>query len=188
MPAPTRTPRTSWIEAGLRALASGGPDAVRIEPLAKALGVTKGGFYWHFDDRRALLEELLDAWERLGVDEVIERVEAEGGDARAKLRHLSGMAAGGGQALRIDPLRIDLAIRDWARREQSVAERLRRVDNRRMEYMRSLFGAFCPDEDEVEVRCIVLYSLWIGSHFIAADHGARSRADVVKAALRRLEA
>jgi hypothetical protein len=98
------------------------------------------------------------------------------------------MAAGGGQALRIDPLRIDLAIRDWARREQSVAERLRRVDNRRMEYMRSLFGAFCPDEDEVEVRCIVLYSLWIGSHFIAADHGARSRADVVKAALRRLEA
>jgi hypothetical protein len=57
-----------------------------------------------------------------------------------------------------------------------------------MDYMRSLFGAFCPDEDEVEVRCIVFYSLWIGSHFIAADHGARSRADVVKAALRRLEA
>ena len=47
MSAPTRTPRSSWIEEGLRALAAGGPDAVRIELLAQALGVTRGGFYWH---------------------------------------------------------------------------------------------------------------------------------------------
>ena len=54
MAAPTRTPRRTWVEQGLRALAAGGPDAVRIEPLAQALGVTRGGFYWHFADRRAL--------------------------------------------------------------------------------------------------------------------------------------
>ncbi len=179
----TRTPRTNWIEEGLRALAAGGPDAVRIETLAEALGVTKGGFYWHFDDRRALLEEILDMWERLSVDDVIERVESEGGDARAKLRRLSALASSSDE-----PLKIDLAVRDWARRDQTVADRLRRVDNRRMDYMRSLFGAFCPDEDDVEARCMVFYSLWIGSHFIAADHGARSRADVLKLALRRLEA
>ena len=68
MAAPTRTPRTSWVEEGLRALGVGGPDAVRIETLAQALGVTKGGFYWHFDDRRALLEEMLDTWERVVID------------------------------------------------------------------------------------------------------------------------
>jgi AcrR family transcriptional regulator len=183
MPAPTRTPRSSWIEEGLLALAAGGPDAVRIELLAQALGVTRGGFYWHFADRGALLEEMLDTWERAGVDDVIEQVESEGGDARARLRRLSALAGSGDV-----PLMIDLAVRDWARREQTVAERLRRVDNRRMDYVRSLFGAFCPDEDEVEARCLVFYSLWIGSHFIAADHGARSRADVLKLALRRLEA
>jgi len=183
MSAPTRTPRTSWIEEGLRALAAGGPDAVRIELLAQALGVSRGGFYWHFDDRRALLEELLDAWERASVDEVIARVESEEGDARAKLRRLSALAASSDE-----PLRTDLAVRDWARREPAIAERLRRVDNRRMEYVRSLFGAFCPDEDDVEARCLVFYSLWIGNHFIAADHGSRTRADVVKRALRQLEA
>jgi AcrR family transcriptional regulator len=183
MSAPTRTPRGRWIEEGLRALAAGGPDAVRIELLARALGVTRGGFYWHFDDRRELLEELLEAWERVSVDEVIERVEGDGGDARTKLRRLSALAASSDE-----PLRIDLAIRDWARREQSVADRLKRVDNRRMDYMRSLFGAFCPGQDDVEARCMVFYSLWIGSHFIAADHGARGRADVLKLALRRLEA
>ena len=183
MAAPTRTPRTSWIEEGLRALATGGPDAVRIEPLAKALEVSKGGFYWHFDDRRALLEELLDTWERVSVDQVIEHVESEGGDARARLRRLSALATSSDE-----PLRIDLAVRDWARRERAVADRLRRVDNRRMDYLRSLFGAFCPDEDDVEARCMVFYSLWIGTHFIAADHGARSRADVLKLALGQLEA
>jgi AcrR family transcriptional regulator len=183
MSAPTRTPRSSWIEAGLRALAAGGPDAVRIELLARELGVTRGGFYWHFDHRRALFEEILDAWERASVDEVIERVEGEGGDARARLRRLSTLAASSDE-----PLRTDLAVRDWARREHAVAVRLQRVDNRRMEYLRSLFGAFCPNEDDVEARCLVFYSLWIGNHFIAADHGARSRADVLKLALTQLEA
>jgi AcrR family transcriptional regulator len=179
----TRTPRSTWIDEGLRALAAGGPDAVRIEPLARALGVTKGGFYWHFDDRRALLDEMLDTWERVSIDEVIEHVEGGGGDARARLRRLFALAAS-----RDELLRIDLAVRDWARREQAVARRLRRVDNRRMDYMRSLFGAFCDDDADVEARCMLVSSLWIGNHFIAADHGRRSRADVMKLALRRLEA
>jgi AcrR family transcriptional regulator len=174
----TRTPRGRWVDEGLLALAAGGPEAVRIEPLAKALGVTKGGFYWHFHDRRALLEEMLEAWERVGIDEVIERIESEGGDARAKLRRLFSLATSSERLLR-----IDLAVRDWARREPAVAERLRRADNRRMEYMRSLFGAFCPDEADVEVRCLLAFSLWIGNHFIAAEHGSRTRAEVLQLAL-----
>lgn len=177
----TRTPRSKWIDEGLRALAAGGPDAVRIEPLATTLGVTKGGFYWHFDDRRALLDEMLDTWERVTIDEVIEHVESEGGDARARLRRLFALASS-----RRTLGRVDLAVRDWSRRERTVAARLRRVDNRRVEYMRSLFGAFCPDEDDVEARCMIAMALFIGSHFMAADHGAHSRAEVLELALKRL--
>jgi AcrR family transcriptional regulator len=176
--AATRTPRSRWIEEGLRALAAGGPDAVRIEPLAQALGVTKGGFYWHFDDRQALLEEMLDTWERASTDEVIERVEAEGGDARATLRRLFALASSSDELLT-----TDLAVRDWSRRDQAVADRLRRVDNRRMDYLRSLFGAFCPDEDDVEVRCMLAFSLWIGNRFVAAEHGSRTRAEVLELTL-----
>jgi len=178
--ASARTPRTRWIEEGLRALAAGGPDAVRIEPLAQALGVTRGGFYWHFEDRRALLEEMLDTWERRSTDEVLERVEREGGDPRAKVRRAGALT------FSRELLPIDLAVRDWSRREPAVAERLRRVDNRRMDYLRSLFAAFCPDEDEVEARSMLAFSLAIGNHFIAAEHGARSRADVLELTMRRL--
>ena len=181
MAAPTRTPRTSWIEEGLRALGVGGPDAVRVEALAQALGVTKGGFYWHFGNRGALLDEMLDAWERVVTDEVIELVEGGGGDAREKLRRLFAIAVSSDEMVK-----VELAIRQWAQRDRAVARRLRHLDNRRMEYMRPLFGEFCDDEDDVEARCLLCLSLFVGNQFIAADHGERSRADVVALATRRL--
>jgi AcrR family transcriptional regulator len=180
MPAPPRTPRTSWTDAGLRALAAGGPDAVRIDVLAQQLGVTRGGFYWHFGSREAFLEELLDEWERRCTDEAMERVEREGGDAKNKVWR-AGMFT-----FSKDLLPIDLAVRDWARRDRSVAKRLRRVDNRRIDYLRTLIGSFCSDEDEVEARSMLAFSLAIGNHFIAADHGARSRRQVLELARKRL--
>jgi AcrR family transcriptional regulator len=158
---------------------------VRVEALAQALGVTKGGFYWYFDDRNALLEEMLDAWERVVVDNAIEIIEGGGGDGdgKAKLRRLFALASSP-EALGL--LRIDFAVRVWARRDKAVAKRLRRVDNRRMEYMRSLFRTFCRDEDEVEVRCLLFASLVVGNRLLAADHGKRSREQVTEQALKKL--
>jgi AcrR family transcriptional regulator len=147
--------------------------------LAQALGVTKGGFYGYFSDRRALLDEMLDTWERTVLDEVIERVEGDGGDARAKLRRLFAL----GTSLASKGLGVELAIRDWARRDKAVAKRLKRVDNRRMEFMRTLFADVCRDGDDVEARCLLAFSLFVGSPFITADHDGRSRMDVAEQAL-----
>jgi AcrR family transcriptional regulator len=176
-----RTPRTAWIDAGLRALSAGGPDAVRVERLARALGVTKGGFYWHFDDRDGLLDAMLGTWERMVIDDVIDRVDGDGGDARAKLRRLFALAAA-----RRDFVEVELAVRDWARRDEAAAQRLRRVDNRRMDYLRSQFREICDDADEVEVRCMLVMSLFIATHFLAADHDGRRRSDVIQLTLARL--
>jgi AcrR family transcriptional regulator len=180
MVAQTRTPKNAWIDAGLQALAAGGPGAVRVELIAQTLGVTRGGFYWHFSSRQAFLEELLDTWEHRSTDETLERVEKEGGDARDKVRR-AGMLT-----FSRELLPIDLAVRDWARRDRSVAERLRRVDNRRMDYLRTLIGTFIDDPEDVEARGMLAFSLAIGSHFIAADHGARSRKQVLDRATARL--
>jgi AcrR family transcriptional regulator len=180
MAPPTRTPRATWIDAGLRALAAGGPDAVRIEPLATSLGVTRGSFYGQFEDRRALLEAMLDSWEQAATDEVLEHVERRGGNPRAKI------VRAGALTFSEHLLPIELAIRDWSRRDPGAAERLRRVDNRRMEYLRSLFKTFCTDEAEVEARSVLAFSLAIGHHFMAADHGARSRAAALALAVEQL--
>ena len=150
MAPPTRTPRAAWIEAGLRALAAGGgPDAVRVETLAKSLGVTRGGFYGQFKDRGALLEAMLDTWERSAIDEVLEQVERRGGDARAKVRRAGALT------FSEDLLPIDLAIRDWARHDPNVAARLRRVDNRRMEYSGGWADRSAPTRRRSKaVRCL----------------------------------
>jgi AcrR family transcriptional regulator len=179
--AKVRTPREAWIDAAMRALASGGPDAVKIEPLAKGLGVSKGGFYWHFDDRRALLEETLDSWEKAGTDDPIATVDSGPADPRAKLSHLFELAPSARTLFA-----VELALRDSARRDPDIAKRLRRVDRRRMDYLRSLFRQFCTDEDDVEARALLAYSLFVGSYFVAAETSKKRRAEVMQLAIDRL--
>jgi len=174
-----RTPRGAWVDTALQALATGGPDAVRIEALAASLGVSKGGFYWHFKDRQALLDEMLDTWEKRVVGDVIASVESRPGDSRAKLQQLFELAPS------ID-FAVELALRDWSRRDRDVAKRLRRIDTRRMDYLRSLFGQFCEDEDDVEARSMLVFSLFIGSYFIAVKHRGKTRSQVVQLATDRL--
>jgi AcrR family transcriptional regulator len=174
-----RTPRDAWIEVALKALGEGGLEAVRVEVLAASLGVSKGGFYWHFKDRQALLEEMLDSWEKAVVEDVIASIEGMPADPRAKLQQLFELAPS------VD-FAVEMALRDWARRDGDVAERVRRIDSRRMEYLRSLFGQFCADEDDVEARSMLAFSLFIGSYFIAVEHGDKSRAEVLQFAIDRL--
>lgn len=147
---------------------------MRVEALAKAIGVTKGGFYGHFADRDALLTEMLDTWERESVEGVVDRVEAAGGDAVVRMR-LAGRLTFFDDRL----LHVDLAVRDWARRDAGVAERLRRVDNRRLQLARDAIGSFCTDPDEVEARALLAFCLAIGRHVLAADHPGGERDEVV---------
>lgn len=174
--AQVRTPRNAWIEAAQKALGAGGLEAVRVEALAASLGVSKGGFYWHFKDRQGLLEEMLDSWEKSMVEDVIASVESQPVEPRAKLQHLFALAS------TVD-FSVELAIRDWSRRDAEVAARLRRIDGRRMAYLRSLFGQLCADEDEVEARSMLTYSLFVGSYFIAAQHDGKSRSEVLQLAI-----
>ena len=176
-----RTPRKSraeWLEVASDAIAEGGVSAVRVEPLARRLGVTKGSFYWHFEDREALLQALLDDWEQRGTEAIIEEVDREGRDAYQRAYRLWAMTVG-------DPkLTAELAIRDWSRRDEAVAARVRRIDDRRMGYLRSLLVEIGIPDDDVEAKAMLLYSLLIGNEFIAARHGRRSRTRVLEDALR----
>ena len=73
-----------WIAAGWRALVRGGPAAVRIEALARDLGVTKGSFYGYFTDRAALLAAMLAQWRERAGGALIARVEAQRGTAQVE--------------------------------------------------------------------------------------------------------
>jgi AcrR family transcriptional regulator len=55
--------RQDWLKTAVHMLGKDGVDGVRVDPLARALGVTKGSFYWHFRSRSDLLDAVIDLWE-----------------------------------------------------------------------------------------------------------------------------
>jgi len=53
-----------WEQQALEMIAEKGIRAVAVESLARRMGVTKGSFYWHFQNRDSLLEQSLLRWEK----------------------------------------------------------------------------------------------------------------------------
>ncbi len=145
--------RQDWIDLGLRVIAESGVEAVRVEPLAKLLDVTKGSFYWHFKNRDELLEAILHDWVSRETDSIIEKVEVAGGDASAKLLHLFELAIQ-------DDGQVENAIRAWAVNDSKAAAVLNQVDQRRLGYTKDLFleVGFTPFEAMVRAR-MAYYSL-----------------------------
>src|SRR6478609_2784515 len=83
-----RLPRSAWVDAAYEAFAELGLAGVRVEAVARRLGVTKGSFYWHFTDRQALVEAVVARWEKTQTDAVIERAQAVSQDPRDRLAAL----------------------------------------------------------------------------------------------------
>ncbi len=169
---PQKTSRSAWIQAAVELLGEDGIDGVSVEALARQLGVTKGGFYGHFEDRAALLNAILEAWEKTGTQSIIDSVDAIHG------KHGDRTEALWDRATR-DGIAPELAIRDWARRDDDARAVVERVDRRRMAYLRQLFGELGFEGVDLEARCLLFYSLLIGDHFIVADHRRLSRKRVL---------
>jgi AcrR family transcriptional regulator len=150
---PENLSRQDWINRGLEVLADRGVEAVRVEPLAKLLGVTKGSFYWHFKNREDLLAALVQAWIDLETDGIIEQVDALEGDAQHKLLVLFELAVQ-------DYGQIENAIRAWATIDAAIATIVAEVDQRRLDYTRDMFLqiGFTPFEAIVRAR-LVYYAL-----------------------------
>lgn len=173
--------RSDWVAAGLEALAGGGVEAVRVEALARGLGVTKGGFYGYFADRAELLDAMVDAWEDDVTTGIAEQVGARGGGAREQVAYLSEVVSG-----RDGPTRAvatELAIRDWARRDARIAQAVSRVDQAQTAFLRSLFAQFC-DAAEAESRTVIAMSTRLAAQFI--DFAAVTEHDVRELVTRRL--
>jgi len=125
--------RDDWLAAALEALAESGLDAVRVLPLSKRLGVSRGSFYWHFADWKDLLHSILEYWERSDTDSVIEQLPVAPKDPRQRLWRLMSLIVEG-RLSRYDP-----AIRAWALYDTEVARVVRRVDGKRMAVVEGLF-------------------------------------------------
>jgi len=170
--------RQAWIEAAFALLGEAGETGVRVEPLAKRLGVTKGSFYWHFRDRRALLDAVLAHWESRETTRFITLVEAAGGSPAERLNSLFhtvlGNESGPGP---------EIAVRNWARRERKTSDTVLAIDNRRSAYIEERFSEMGLSPAEANARAGLLYGLLVGEYMVWRRETARQRERRIERAL-----
>lgn len=170
-----------WIKASFRALTLGGPQAIRAESIARALKVSKGSFYWHFADVPALKQAMLDHWQKLATQDIIDMVEAGANDAPSRLRLLVQIST----ASHPDPyggVQAEAAIRDWARYDANAAKALRSVDQKRLEFVQTLFRAHGTPPTDCKSHANILYAALIGLNHLS-HHGLSTPAVDLEALL-----
>jgi len=155
----TKTSRRAWIAAAIDLLITEGAAQVKIDRLAKTLGVTRGGFYWFFRNRDDLLDQLIEAWKLPENDPISALLGASGED--------SPLDAFGRLFILLvneeeyNPS-FDSALRDWARTSPRARAAVEEVDQRRISLLRDLYERLGAKAAEAQVRARILYYHQVG--------------------------
>lgn len=158
---------SAWIDAAFDALAEGGIDAVRIDPLAKRLGVTRGSFYWHFVDRAALHQDVLKEWRKRASYQIGSRIESRVSAPEERLRQTLALPNSSLRSKRAAA--IELAIRHWARRDAQAAKAVKHIDRVRLDYYAKLYGEMGLKPAEARKRAFVFYASLLARAYIVTD-------------------
>lgn len=170
--------------AAFRVLGSATIDAVKVERLAKDLGVTKGSFYWHFADRKALLDSMRQVWVQLGTEQIIELVEADDhpADPREALQALVDLTL----ASSGDFEGVEAGIREWSAHDAETAAVCAAVDERRVSYVTDQMIAAGVAPAEAANRAAVIYRIIIGDYVYRRYGGEPVDVETVKDVVDRL--
>ena len=144
-----------WLDQGLRTLAKSGFTALKAEPLAKTMGVSRGSFYWHFADIAAFHAAILDHWRDVAVEQIITEVEAVSPDQNALpalLRRVFG----------IKPPLLESAMRSWAAHDPAARSTVQAVDQRRLGYVENQLRASGLSAEAARGRAQILYWAFLG--------------------------
>lgn len=142
----TRFSRDEFLDRSLDVLSEEGEAKLRIDRLVSRLGVTKGSFYWHFENRADFVRSLAKYWADTSTGAVIDDMDAQTGSAEDRLFGLMKRIS------RQDLVDHDLAMRTWAFHEPEIAPIVRKVDRMRLTFVRGLFQEMGFEGEELEAR------------------------------------
>ncbi len=166
----------AWIEAGFDELARSGVGGVRVEVLAKNLGVTKGGFYRRFADRAALLEAMLQRWREGRIATIAQQTSLDGAGAHDRLESLIHLYS---ERMNPEGMAIELAIRQWARSDAKAAAAVASVDAARLKNVAELYRATGLGADEADAQAFLFYCFIFGQSLLFVERGPRKRAQLI---------
>ena len=166
----------SWIEAGFSELARSGIEGVRVEVLAKGLGVTKGGFYRRFRDRAALLDAMLQSWRDGRIAAIEKQTGLDGASARERLKALIQLYS---ERMNPQAMAIELAIRQWARSDEAAASTVASVDAARLKNVGQLYRATGLPAEQADAQAFLFYCFIFGQSLLFLERGPRKRAQLI---------
>ena len=166
----------AWIEAGIKEIARSGVDGVRVEVLAKNLGVTKGGFYRRFRDRAALLDAILRTWSAGRIAAIEQQTSLDGTTARDRLRTLIRLYS---ERMNTEGMAVELAIRQWARTDEAAANATASVDAARLKNVGVLYRATGLSTEEADAQAFLFYCFIFGQSLLFLERGPRKRAQLI---------
>jgi len=166
-----RVSRDDWLAKALEVLESEGVEAVHVERLAREIGVSKSGFYWHFRDRRDLLSNLLNYWAHEYTEVVTENPLLRKSDPAQRLENTMAMID------RHDLAKFDLVVRAWAKKDEEARAVVETVTDSRIQYIRQAFRDLGFEGDEAEMRAalFVCYHTWEKTIFPKMSKRRRAR-------------
>jgi AcrR family transcriptional regulator len=143
-----------WVNQGLKTLAKSGFTALKAEPLAKAMGVSRGSFYWHFADISAFHAAVLKQWREIAAEAIIAGVDASAAHENpltVLLRRVFG-----------ERLTIENAVRIWASVDPAARAAVQAIDRRRLGYIEGLMTKSGLSADTARARAQILYWSFLG--------------------------
>jgi AcrR family transcriptional regulator len=158
--------REDWIRAALAVVAEHGVAGVAVDRLAKTLGVTRGSFYWHFRDRRALIDAVLEQWEQQYTIDLVPEAEAIE-DPAERLRGVFHRV----YELPADQIEVTLHA---AAGDPLVAPTLARVIRTRLDLLRRIFTGLGLSDEEASDRAWLAYALYAGHHLLGRNDEIRT--------------
>jgi AcrR family transcriptional regulator len=153
-----RLTKSDWIKQGLRTLANDGANALKIGPMAEKLNVSRGSFYWHFQDIADFRFQLLQSWQEQSTDRVIQELEAEKAQPD-RLSHLMKRAFN----VKRD---LDRAVRSWAAEDDDVAKVVAAADATRVAYIAKMLVAAGVERQRARPRAAFMYWAYLGQPIV----------------------
>jgi len=143
-----------WLDQGLKTLATQGFSALKAEPLAKAMGVSRGSFYWHFASLGAFHAAILKQWREVAAEAIIAHVEAASADADPLTVLLRRVFS--------EKLALERAVRSWATFDPGAAKAVQAIDRRRLDYAEGLIRARGVAREVAQARAQIVYWAFLG--------------------------
>jgi AcrR family transcriptional regulator len=145
-----------WIAFALKALAHEGFAVLKADVLARKMGISRGSFYWHFEDLAAFHVRVIAHWKQTATEAIIidiERYESPAGRLDALLRHAFGP---GGS--------VETRMRSWAENNKDAAQAVAEVDHRRCAYIERLLQKAGVAAPLAATRAQLLYWTYLGAN------------------------